>query len=103
MVDSPHLAVRQRMIARKGRAVTLRHGGLTFTDTATRAFVHAFSPREITEGLKQGDQRVEILADVTPVVGDKLLIGGKAFNVLGAGAIYDGDTLLGYSLLVRGA
>lgn len=91
------------MIARKGRALTLRHGGLTFTDTAFRAFVHAYHPREIVEGLKQGDQHVETLADITPVAGDKILIGGKPFNIIGTPAvIYDGDTLLGYSLTVRG-
>lgn len=99
---SPHLGVRQRMIARKGRNIILRRGGLTFTDTSFRAFVHAFSGREIIEELQQGDQHVETLADVTPIVGDKLLIGGKVFNVLGVGVHYDGDTLLGYSLTVRG-
>lgn len=75
---------------------------MTIDDTSFRAFVHAFDPREIIEGLKQGDQHVETLADVTPIVGDKLLIGGRVFNVLGVGVLYDGDTLLGYSLWVRG-
>lgn len=91
------------MITRKGRTVTLRHGGLTFTDTTFVAFVHAYQPKEIVEGLKQGDQHVEMLADVTPVAGDKLLIDGKPFNIIGGlGVLYDGATLLGYSLTVRG-
>lgn len=100
---SPFLSSRQRMIARKGRSVTLRHGAATFTDTTVTAFVHAYQPREIVDGLKQGDQHVETLADITPVAGDKLLIDGKPFNIIGAPAvIYDGATLLGYSLTVRG-
>lgn len=103
MSTNAHFAARQRMIARKGRPVTLRHGGMTFTDTTFQAFIHAYNPREIVEGLKQGDQHVEMLPDATPVKDDKLLIDGKPFNIIGSPAVlYDGTTLLGYSLTVRG-
>lgn len=97
-----HLASRQRMIGRKGRCLTLRRGGSSFTDTPFQAFVHGYLPREIIDGLKQGDQHVETLADITPLPTDKILIDGRAWNIIGApGVIYDGDTLLGYSLTVR--
>ncbi len=110
---SAHLAIRRRHIQGKGRTVTLRRqvGKAAPTDVSLLAFIHAYRPDQITEGLKQGDQLAEILNDEIavaswpgpPKVGDTLIADGKSLAVLGTPTpLYDGPTLLGYTLSVRG-
>ena len=94
-----------RLIAQKGRTITLRSGGLSFTDTPFKAFVFPFLlNREIpSKDLQQGDLHVESLTDITPLVTDKVLIDGKMFGIVGTpNALYDGETLIGHSFTVRG-
>lgn len=113
MVDM-HLATRRRQIAAKGRPVTLRRQTVTrppaYSDVTVRAFFYAYTPDKVTDALREGDRRVEILNDEIAAAGwpgppkatDTVLADGQTLSVLGATPLYDGATLLGYRLMVRG-
>lgn len=102
---SVRLVSRKRLMRSKGRTITLRHGGKTFTDTPFLAFVQPFLlNRELpNQQLQQGDLHVHSLADITPLSTDKVLIDGRVHGIVGVpDAIYDGETLIGYGFAVRG-
>lgn len=102
---SVRLVSRKRLIGSKGRTITLRRGGKTFTDTPLLAFVQPFLlNRDLpNQQLQQGDLHIHTLADITPVATDKVLIDGKVLGIVGVpDAVYDGETLIGYGFAVRG-
>jgi hypothetical protein len=100
-----------RLIARNGRAMTLRRRQAvttTFTDVATRGVLLAYSPDEITGGVIQGDARVIVEAPAivaaftAPLKGDYLVIDGKAWLVQGAHARNVAGTVAAFEVWVRG-
>lgn len=104
----------RRLIAVKGRPMTLRRqtaaSPVTFTDVSVRAASAMYQPDQITEGLKQGDRKLSILNDEIaaagwpgpPRTGDKVLVDSTTLNVLGSVALYDGTALVGHRMSVRG-
>lgn len=94
---------RRADIRSRGRPFTIKRG----TDTATfTGFVRSFTVGELAGGFQQGDQRLETLvlpAPFTPPAkGDGVLIDGRRWTVMGVAAIYEGPTLIGYSISLRG-
>jgi hypothetical protein len=94
-------------LVRQGRAMTLkRRVGTTtaFTSLTVHGRSRTYRPEELTGGVAQGDRRIRISAlelatwDGAPQKND--LLDGAA--VQGADALYDGETLVGYVVWVRG-
>ncbi|ACL58952.1 hypothetical protein [Methylobacterium nodulans] len=98
-----------RQIAANGQTVTLKHNGVPYT---MRAFVRGYTPREIGNGIEQGDSKVVLLpteltaagfpADQVPERLDTMVVSGRARNVEYANPVELGDTVVRYDLLVRG-
>ena len=100
-----------------GASVTLRKPAIQSYDTATgqvtstvndspiKGIIEDFSEHFIARGLvKAGDRKVTIAATallVTPEQGDKLLIGGAAYDIVHVKADYAGDSAVVYELHVR--
>jgi hypothetical protein len=107
---SSFLISRRRLLAQRGRPMVLRRPGTPYIDVTVQGFKAAFSPEQITGGVQQGDCRVQILADeITaaawpgpPKNKDSVVVDGRTWSVQGATPLYDGATLLGFSLWVRG-
>jgi hypothetical protein len=106
-------ATTARMLARYGRAMTLRRrtGTTTsFTDVAVIGVLHNFSPEELAGGVMQGDARIIIGAGPViasagfgqPRKGDFVVADGRTWQVQGAQARADGSTVVGYEIHGRG-
>ncbi|MCA3378419.1 MAG: hypothetical protein INF64_15005 [Roseomonas sp.] len=99
-----------RMLARYGRAMTLRRRigtGTTFNEATADGYIRAFSPEEITGGVMEGDARVILDAEpltslAPPRKGDFIVIDNKTWSVLGAHARMVTDNVAAYDLWVRG-
>ena len=69
-------------------------------------FPRTYRPEEIQGGVQANDQQVEILNDEIAAAGwpvppgnpDRLVIDGRTSTVKGARPIYDGPTLIGWSI-----
>jgi hypothetical protein len=110
------LDARRRLIASRGRSMTLRRssgafGAVTYATVTLTGFSRAYRPDPLAGSLVQADYVVEILNDeiaaqVTyagpPRPNDELTMDGQSFNVQGAEAIYEASTLIGHRLMVRG-
>lgn len=109
-----HLEARRRMLAAKGRPMTLRRqtsiNPEVFVDLTVQGFDRSFQPQEITGGVRQGDRQVEILNDELaaaswPVLRGKVLrivIDGATATVVDVFPLYEGASLIGHRLWVRG-
>lgn len=107
------LGVRRRHIARHGRQMELRRPTSTtsYTSVPVRGIFSGYKPEQMTGGVQQGDAKVSILNDEIALLAwpgpprrrDAMLIDARVWNVEGATLIYDGDTLIGHDLWVRGA
>ena len=102
-----------RMLARYGRAMTLRRRvgtGSTFTEISVTATLRDFSPDRVVGGVMQGD--AEAVIDAAPVLdksgfgaprkGDLLVADGRTWAVQGAKPRAVGSTVVAYDLWVRG-
>ena len=100
-------AIRQRHITQKGRQATLRRGSSTTANVI--AFFSNWAPDEIDGTvLRQGDVRIELLADlgeypVPPRNPDRIVTDVAAYTILFANPVYEGPTLIGWTLAARGA
>lgn len=104
----------RRLIAIKGRPMTLRRQTATspavFSDVTVRAAAVAYQPEAIAGDLKMGDLRVSILNDEIaaaswpgpPRARDQMTIDGKTYVLQAATPRYDGETLVGFTIWVRG-
>ncbi|ACL59908.1 hypothetical protein [Methylobacterium nodulans] len=109
MSPADALAMLDRQIAENGQTVTLQHDGVSYP---LRAFVRGYSPREIGNGIQQGDSKVVLSptelaaagfpADEAPERLDTLVISGRVRNVEYATPVELGDAVVRYDLLVRG-
>lgn len=111
---SAHLNARRRNLRAKGRPVTLRRQTVVrpaaYSDVTVLALLHAYVPNAVTKDLHEGDRVAEILNDEIaaagwpgpPKHGDTVLADGITLSVLGATPLYDGTTLLGFRVVVRG-
>lgn len=110
-----HLDARRRNIASRGRSFTLRRQTVTspatYSSVTVTAFLRAYRPDQIAGALMQGDWAMEIGNDEIaaaswpgpPRPGDEVLDGSAAtYAVIGAAAIYEGSTLIGHTLQLRG-
>lgn len=114
-MTSAMLDGRRRLIARRGRSAVLRRQGAvtppTYTSVTVMAVLTAWRPGATDSGAAPDDRRVEILADeitaagwpAPPRDGDSLVTAEGEHAVTGAAPVYDGGTLIGYSLTVRSA
>jgi hypothetical protein len=104
------LEARRRMIQQRGRMMLLRREGSAPLSVDLLGFPRAYQPGELTGGVQQGDERVEILNDELAKAGwpspprrpDRLEKDGGVGTLQGARPIYDGALLIGWSLWVRG-
>lgn len=103
---------RRRQLARRGRPMVLTRlvtGGAPIAVTLT-GYSRDYRPEELVGGLMQGDIKVEIGADEIaaaawpgpPRKPDRIAVDGKTYTMQGASALYDGDTLAGWSIWARG-
>lgn len=105
---------RRRAIIRRGRAMTLRRAlptsPVTYAECPLLGFQAFYRPEHITGGVRQGDARVQILNDEIaalswpgpPVSQDLIVIDGRTWAVVGALAVYEGSSCIGFDLHVRG-
>jgi hypothetical protein len=78
-------------------------------EVIVQGYSHQYNPDQLTGGVQQGDQRVEILADEVNLVGwpapparlDRLVMD-RTVAIQGVTPVYDGSVLVGWSLWVRG-
>lgn len=102
-----------RMLARNGRAMTLRRRvGTTaaFTDVTVVGRLRDFSPEQLVGGVMQGD--AEAVIDAGPVLaaagfapprkGDLLVVDGRTWAVQGCQPRAIGAQVVAYDLWVRG-
>jgi hypothetical protein len=109
-----HLTARRRLILSKGRPMTLRRpnpgAAPAEPDVTLTGCLYPYAPEKIAGPLRQGDAQVQILHDEiaavgwtdNPGTGDWLVIDGLTWLVQGEGPVYEGPTLIGHSLTVRG-
>lgn len=82
----------------------------TFASVTVRGATVAYQPDAIAGDLKMGDLRVSILNDEIaagswpgpPRSRDQMLIDGKTYVVQAATSLYDGETLVGFTIWARG-
>jgi len=106
--DGPHGQARARLLAMKGRPVTLRRGDVAVPLTA---LLTRYAPDALVGNLRQGDARCEILAapladagfDGAPRNPDEIRTANNSWTVQHAAPIYEGADLIGYSLTLRGS
>lgn len=109
------LDARRRLIASRGRNMTLRRssgtfGAVTYASVTLKGFSRAYRPDPLAGSLVQADYAVEILNDEIvaaswagpPRPTDELLMDGASFSVEGAEPIYEGAAVIGHCLMVRG-
>lgn len=110
-----HLDARRVNIAARGRSFTLRRQTVTspatYSSVTVTGFLRSYRPDQIAGALMQGDWAMEITNDEIaaaswagpPRAGDEVLDGSAAaYAVIGAATIYEGDTLIGHTLQLRG-
>ena len=111
-----HLNARRHNIARAGRPYTLRRQtaytpAATYSSVTVQGYRRTYRTDELSGALVQGDWALEILNDEIaaatwsgpPINGDELLDGSLAtYAVQGAAPVYEGSTLIGYTLQIRG-
>lgn len=81
-----------------------------FTDVVLKGATARFEPQNSPPDVRQGDEQVLILNDEITAAGwpgpprarDSLTDDGKVWAVQGARSVYDGGTLVGHYLWVRG-
>jgi hypothetical protein len=105
--------VTARMLARQGRAMTLRRRvGMSsaFTDIGLLGRIRDVRPDELTGGVKQGDAMVVIEAApvlaasgfAPPRKGDFIVADGRTWAVEGCETRFVGAAVDGYELHLRG-
>jgi hypothetical protein len=114
---SSFLRSRRRTLAKIGRPMTLRRQTSTATipptyaDVTVQGHLVAAKPDDVQGEVMQGDARVAILNDEIaatdwpgpPRKHDLVLVDGETWVVHGPPAgVYDGATLIGFMLHVRG-
>lgn len=100
---------RSRMIAKRGRVVTLVRRNPAPTP-ATRndvlGFLRGYAATELVGGLQQGDASLEtcvLPAPFTPPVkGDLVVLDGRTWAVLGAATVSEGAAVIGFTMTIRG-
>lgn len=98
--------IRTRHITRKGRQVTLKRGAQT---ASVLAFFNTWRPDDLAPPLRQGDVRIDLLADVAPLTAplhdpDLILTqDGAAYSVVFCNPVYEANTLIGWTIAGRGA
>lgn len=109
-----HLATRRRMLARYGRPMILqRHNppsGAAPADLTLQGFMYPFAAEKIAAPIRQGDANAAILNDEIaaagwpgpPGNGDWLVVDGVSYQIVGADPLYDGATLIGFNMWIRG-
>lgn len=112
---SPHATARARLLASLGRPAALRRRTAVtppaYTTVTVQAAYGAAQPAPSGDGLRQAVRTVEIAATeiaaanwpAPPRPDDTLVWAEGVDAVTAAVPLYDGDTLLGYRLWVRGA
>jgi hypothetical protein len=106
------LETRRRMIRTRGRAMRLirrASSGVPQQAVDLIGFPRLYRPGEIEGSIQQGDQQVEILNDEIaaagfgqPGTGQKLILDGREVTLQGSRPVYEGATVIGHSLWVRG-
>lgn len=104
----------KKLIADKGRTVTLRSTGAQVynpitdtmtggnTDTSVKAVFTAFKQTEIDGTLIQrGDKKVLLAAGIEPKGNDIIVDGGAHYRVVDIMAVQPGDTTILYTLQAR--
>jgi len=109
-----HLSRLRRFLAVKGRPMVLRRiltvNPQTFSDVTFQGFLHAYRPEEMAGDIRQGDANVwalndEITAAAWPApvrTRDVVVTDGRTWTVQGAQPLYEGPTLIGYAIWIRG-
>lgn len=98
-------AARKRLIVRFGQTVVLTRGDVV---AMGKGVLTRYQPDQIVGTLRQGDARVEVLAaDFAAIAGgprnpDELAADGVSYTVLYANPVREGETVIGWSLVVRG-
>lgn len=106
---------RRKKLTQVGRLMTLRRNVLPLGSAPTELSVIGlfanFRPEQIgIGGILQGDAQVATLNDefaasatiTTPRVRDQMIITGRVWNVMGVSPIFEAETCIGYTLMVRG-
>lgn len=113
---SAFLRSRRKLVGRAGRPMTLKRQTSTATIPPTYSTVTvvgllvSYRPESIAGEIMQGDARVAILNDEIataswpgpPRKHDTLVVDDETWVVEGSAPVYDGATLIGHSLHVRG-
>ncbi|HEY0182350.1 MAG TPA: hypothetical protein VGC09_06025, partial [Rhodopila sp.] len=95
------LAGRRRMLATRGRPMTLRRanpadGGIVPADLTVQGFLFPYAPERIAGPVRQGDAQVQMLADEIaaagwpgpPRAGDWLVVDGATWLIQGANPVF---------------
>jgi hypothetical protein len=103
---------RRNHIRRRGRSMELRRLTSTtaYTSVSLLGILRAYRPEQLAGDIRQGDAQVSVLADeiaaaswpAPPRVRDQLVIDAMVWAVQGAWPIFDGSSLIGWDLWVRG-
>jgi hypothetical protein len=101
------LETRRRMIRSRGRSLTITRGAASAgVNAAFQGFARAYSAGELSGGFQQGDMRLETLElpepFSPPLKGDRVTIDGRTWTVMGTAPVYEGSTLIGYSVSLKG-
>ena len=111
---SLHLDGRRRLLAAKGRTMTLRRpnpaSGAAPADLPVLAYLWPYAPDKVAGAIRQGDAQVQMMDDEIaaeawpgpPRTGDWLVVDGATWLVQGANPVYDGAVLIGHNLWIRG-
>ena len=107
MTPAAAIAALDRQLAAHGQTVE-HHAAATVTPgagTSLRAFVRGARPDEMVGDLKQSDRKVTLSpsASVSPLVGHRLVIGGKTYRVeQPPEEVRMDDTVVRINLVARG-
>ena len=77
-------------------------------DIALRAAVASYAAKEFMGGVQAGDRRLVVMQaalaalDGEPKAGDRIVFGGRTFNVQSAAPIYEGTTPIAWDIQARG-
>lgn len=104
----------QKLIAEKGRTVTLRRAGdivydpatdtmtSSQTDTSVKGVFTSFKQSEIDGTLiLRGDKKLLLAAGIEPQGNDVIVDGTTQYRVVEIMAVHPGDTVILYTLQVR--
>lgn len=103
-----YLTSRRRMLAQKGRPMTLRRTGQT--DLTVQGYAVNGSTEQGQGAARQDMQTVHILNDEIataswpgpPIRGDRMVVDSDSWAILTATPVYEGSILIGHKLDTQG-